>query len=135
MRSLQWWRVCSLVGLLAAAMLGSSVTVASAATSPTAKIDGLYRIVSTDCYFAAGKCRARFDIEQSGSTLSDPSDKYFHGHVSGDHVKVGERFPKGTSEDSWIARGTTSNGGKTVSGDFYDGIGGSGTFTMTYIGP
>ena len=84
---------------------GSSVTVASAVTTPTAKIDGLYRIESTDCYFAAGKCRARFDIEQSGATLSDPSDKYFHGKVSGDRVKVGERFPKGTSEDGWIARG------------------------------
>jgi hypothetical protein len=99
------------------------------------KVDGLYRIVSTDCYFAAGKCHARFDIEQSGLVLSDSSDKYFNGKVNEDRVKVGEEFPKGTSEDSWIAVGTTSNGGKNVGGNFYDGLGGRGTFTMTYIAP
>jgi hypothetical protein len=125
---------CIVGGLITVAVLGWSVTVASAAAGPIVKVEGLYRIVSTDCYFAAGKCHARFDIEQSGSTLSDPSDKYFHGKVNGRRVTVGERFPRGTSEDGWSAVGSTSNGGKTVSGDFYDGIGGSGTFTMTYIG-
>jgi hypothetical protein len=128
-------KACWIGILLRVSMLGGGVTAATAATVSTVKVDGLYRIVSTDCYFAAGKCHARFDIEQSGVALSDPSDKYFHGKVNGDRVKVGEEFPKGTSEDSWIAVGTTSNGGKTVSGTFRDGIGGSGTFTMTFVRP
>lgn len=122
-------------GLLSvAATLGCPVPMAGAAASATVKIDGVYRIVSTDCYFAAGKCHARFDIEQSGTVLSDPTDRYFHGKVKGDRVKLGEQFPCGTSEDSWVAVGTTSNGGKTVGGHFYDGIGGSGTFTMSLVG-
>jgi hypothetical protein len=135
MRSRGLKRTCSSGLLLVAAILGFSVTAASASTPSTVKVDGLYRIVSTDCYFAAGNCHARFDIAQSGAVLSDPSDKYFQGKVNGDRVKVGEEFPKGTSEDSWIAVGTSSNGGKTVSGKFNDGIGGSGTFTMTLISP
>jgi len=134
MRPRQMWRLGAVGVLLGIAMVVFPTTMAGAATNSTVKIDGLYRIVSTDCYFAAGKCHARFHIEQSAATLSDPSDKYFHGKVNGDRVKVGEQFPRGTSEDSWIAKGTTSNGGKSVSGNFYDGIGGSGTFTMTYIG-
>ena len=121
--------------LSVAATLGCPVALAGAAASSTVKIDGVYRIVSTDCYFAAGECHARFDVEQSGTVLSDPTDRYFHGRVKGDRVKVGEQFPRGTSEDSWVAIGTTSNGGKTVSGNFYDGIGGSGAFTMTFVGP
>jgi type 1 fimbria pilin len=135
MRSGRLQRTFSTGVLLAAAMLGFSVTAASAATMSTVKVDGQYRIVSTDCYFAAGKCHARFDIEQPGVVLSDLSDKYFHGKVNGDRVVVGEEFPKGTSEDSWIAVGTTSNGGKTVSRNFNDGTGGSGTFTMKMISP
>jgi hypothetical protein len=123
----------SSLGLLLIAVLGSSTVVANAVT-PGARVEGLYRIDSTDCYFAAGKCHARFDIQQSAGVLTDASDKYFHGKVNGDRVKVGERFPRGTSEDSWIAIGTSTDGGKTVSGSFYDGIGGSGTFTMTYLG-
>jgi hypothetical protein len=133
MRSRGMKGICSTGFLCAAAMLGSSATLASAATMSDVRVDGVYRIVSTDCYFAAGKCHARFDIEQSGVALSDPSDKYFHGKVSGDRVRAGEEFPRGTSEDSWIAVGTTSNRGKTVSGNFKDGIGVSGTFTMTLI--
>jgi hypothetical protein len=133
MRSRRMKSICSTGLLCAAALLGFFAPVAGAAAMSNARVDGMYRIVSTDCYFAAGKCHARFDIEQSGVALSDPSDKYFHGKVSGDRVRVGEDFPRGTSEDSWIAVGTTSNGGKTVSGNFKDGIGGSGTFTMTLI--
>ncbi len=132
MQSRPFGIACLVGGLVA--VLGWSVPAASASAGPIIRVVGLYRIVSTDCYFAAGKCHARFDIEQSGTTLTDPSDRYFHGNVNGQRVKVGERYPRGTSEDGWVAVGTTSNGGKTVSGDFYDGIGGSGTFTMTYVG-
>lgn len=86
-----------------------------------------------DCYFSAGTCTARFDIEQSGTVLSDTSDRLFHGHIRGNHVEIEEAFPPGTSEDSWAANGTTANGGRTFSGTFADGIGGGGTFTATFI--
>ena len=106
-----------------------------ASGSQPVRTDGVYRIVSTDCYFSAGSCHARFDIEQAGNILSDRSDKLLHGRINGTHVRIGETYPPGTSEDGWIAIGTTTDGGKTVKGTFTDGIGGSGTFTMTYVAP
>jgi hypothetical protein len=112
-----------------------SASTATGAITSMAHIDGIYRIVSTDCYFSGGKCSARFDIEQSGNVLFDRSDPLFHGRVLLDHVRVGEIYPPGTSEDSWTASGLASNGGKTVHGTFTDGIGGSGTFTMTFVSP
>ncbi len=102
---------------------------------PVTRVDGEYRIVSTDCYFGAGACRARFDIEQTGTTLSDPSDKLFHGVVHGTHVHFGETWPPGVSEDSWWCSGTTADFGRTISGTMTDGLDGSGTFVMTYLGP
>jgi hypothetical protein len=96
-------------------------------------VQGRYRIVSTDCYFSRGSCHATFDIEQVGTKLSDDSDKLFHGGVHGVDVRVGERYPMGTSEDSWTAVGTTKDGGRVVKGTMTDGIGGSGTFTMTQV--
>jgi hypothetical protein len=113
-----------------------SLTVAAGsahATTTAVRVDGIYRIVSTDCYFAAGTCIARFDIEQRADVLFDRADRLFHGHIRGDHVEIGETFPPGTSEDSWAASGTTRNGGRTFSGTFVDGIGGSGTFTATFL--
>ena len=104
-------------------------------TSSVTHVDGIYRIVSTDCYFAAGRCRARFDIEQKGTKLFDPGDRYFRGHVQAEHVDVSEVYPAGTSEDSWWATGVTNDGGRTFSGTFSDGIGGSGTFKATRLGP
>ena len=83
------------------------------------------------CYFAAGSCKASFDIVQSHATLSDPHDKLFHGHVNGTKVSFGETWPPGVSEDSWWCSGTTTNGGFTITGTMSDGIGGNGTFTMT----
>ncbi|HYA69684.1 MAG TPA: hypothetical protein VED63_13210, partial [Acidimicrobiales bacterium] len=97
-------------------------------------VNGRYRITSTDCYFAAGSCKATFDIEQRGFKLSDPSDKHFYGHVRGTTVHFGERWPSGVSEDSWSCTGSTTDGGKTITGTMTDGIGGSGTFVMKYLG-
>jgi hypothetical protein len=113
--------------------LAASAPVSGADPAITVRVDGLYRIVSTDCYFARGSCHHRFDIVQAGSTLRDPDDSLFHGAVHGDQVRVGERFPPGTSEDSWTATGTTTDGGRTIRGTMVDGIGGSGTFTMTLL--
>ncbi len=114
--------------------VGSVVLPASvSATSSGTTIQGRYRIVSTDCYFSRGSCHATFDIEQAGSKLSDDSDKLFHGATHGVDVRVGERYPQGTSEDSWAAVGTTDDGGRVVTGTMTDGIGGSGTFTMTKV--
>ena len=116
-------------------VFASDLPASAAPSRQPVRVEGIYQIVSTDCYFAGGRCRARFDIVQKVDRLSDPTDSLFHGRVHGDHVVVGERFPPGTSEDGWTASGTTSDGGRTVSGIFTDGIGGSGTFTMTRLAP
>jgi hypothetical protein len=114
-----------------AASSGSRRVRVEQSSAPT-HVDGHYKIVSTDCYFSAGSCTARFDIEQHGSTLNAIGDRYFHGNVNGVHVHFGETWPPGVSEDSWWCQGTTSNGGRTVTGTMTDGIGGSGTFRLTY---
>jgi hypothetical protein len=101
-------------------------------TGSATRVDGHYKIVSTDCYFSRGSCTARFDIEQHGVTLSAVGDRYFHGNVNGDHVKFGEIWPPGVSEDSWWCTGTTHDRGRTITGTMTDGIGGSGTFRLTY---
>ena len=120
------------IGLLSTApVAGASVTV----STRTVQVDGIYRVVSTDCYFGAGACTARFDIEQKDDVLTDPSDQYFRGRVIGDRVVIQENYPPGTSEDGWIASGRSHNGGETFAGNFHDGIGGSGTFTATRLGP
>jgi hypothetical protein len=67
-------------------------------------------------------------------SVSDDTDRYFHGRVHGVNVRVGERFPQGTSEDGWTATGKTDDGGRVVKGTMVDGIGGSGTFTMSQVG-
>ena len=100
---------------------------------PVAHVDGVYRIVSTDCYFGAGACSQKFDIEQHGDTLTAIGDTYFHGRISGGHVHFGETWPPGVSEDSWYCQGTSSDGGHTVAGTMTDGIGGSGTFRLTFL--
>ena len=133
-------RRCALIGasvlsVVGAVALGCLLTDATAGATQTARVDGHYRIVSTDCYFGAGACHTRFDIEQKGTLLSVGADPLFHGHVNGDHVYFGEFFPPGTSEDSWSALGTTADHGRTVVGTMHDGLGGSGTFTLTYLGP
>jgi len=115
---------------------GLMVPAAQAATPvsairPVAHVDGEYRIVSTDCYFAAGGCTARFDIEQRGDILTATGDSYFHGWVQGDHVRFGETWPPGVSEDSWYCQGITHNHGRTITGTMTDGIGGTGTFRLT----
>jgi hypothetical protein len=119
----------------AAGSLSISVSpVAASATSRSTVVDGVYRVVSTDCYFSGGRCRDRFDIEQVGDKLVDHSDRYFRGHVRGERVTISEVYPPGVGEDSWWASGRTMDGGATFSGTFTDGIGGSGTFTATRIG-
>lgn len=95
------------------------------------KVQGIYHIVSTDCYFSAGSCSADFDIIQRHGRLSDPHDKLFYGHVRGDEVVFGEKWPPGVGEDSWSCSGTTTDGGQTIIGTMTDGIGGSGAFVMT----
>jgi hypothetical protein len=115
------------------AVLGTFPQTSSFASQVTT-VQGRYRIVSTDCYFSRGSCHVIFNIEQVGTRLSDDADKLFHGRVHGVHVRVGERYPQGTSEDSWLAVGTTDDGGRVVKGTMTDGIGGSGTFTMTKVG-
>jgi hypothetical protein len=126
-------RLARRIGAFVVVTLLALTPVAAASSLPVVHIDGHYRIVSTDCYFGGGRCHATFDIEQVGATLTSPTDKYFHGHVHGDHVRVGERYPPGTSEDGWTASGTTANGGRTVTGTMVDGIGGSGTFVLTRL--
>jgi hypothetical protein len=123
----------ALVVLLAVAGIIIWPTTASPASQATT-VQGRYRIVSTDCYFVRGGCHATFNIEQTGARLSDDADKLFHGRVHGVDVRVGERYPQGTSEDSWTAVGSTQDGGRVVKGTMTDGIGGSGTFTMTLVG-
>jgi hypothetical protein len=113
--------------------LGSGVALA--APDARAHVDGIYKITSTDCYFGAGACTTKFDIEMARRYLHDKSDKYFWGHVRGDRVKFGEAFGQGTSEDSWGCTGYTKDGGKTISGMMWDGLGGSGTFVLKYLGP
>ena len=122
--------------MVAAVSLGLWPTLAGASASAAAgRIDGRYRVTSTDCYFSGGKCIATFDIEQRGTKLSDATDTLFHGHVLGTHVVFGEIFPPGTSEDGWRCTGTSSDHGHTVRGDMTDGIGGSGTFVAQYVSP
>ena len=127
-----FWPRVAVVLVVAAASVGTTAGAASA-TGTVVRVDGIYRVVSTDCYFAAGTCSARFDIEQKADVLSDGGDRYFHGHVRGNHIQIGETYPPGTSEDGWVAFGTTSNGGRTFAGVFDDGIGGTGTFKATFV--
>jgi hypothetical protein len=125
---------CRLLGPVVVAAIGVGLWPALAGASATAgRIDGHYRVTSTDCYFSGGKCTATFDIEQTGTKLSDPADALFHGHVLGTHVVFGEIFPPGTSEDGWRCTGTSSDRGHTVRGTMTDGIGGSGTFVAQYV--
>jgi len=99
-------------------------------------VDGEYRIVSTDCYFGAGACSARFDIEQTGNKLTAIGDKYFRGRVvTSDRIGFGEFWPPGVSEDGWTCYGITKDHGRTITGTMYDGIGGSGTFRLTFLHP
>jgi hypothetical protein len=123
----------ALTALTTGTLLAMSANPAVGQTTSAVRVDGIYRIVSTDCYFAGGRCHAVFDIEQAGRTLFDSSDKHFHGRVSGTKVVVGERFDPGVSEDGWKAVGQATDGGKTVSGVFMDGVGETGTFTMTFL--
>jgi hypothetical protein len=125
------WAGALTTGTLLALNASPAVSQATSAV----RVDGVYRIVSTDCYFAGGKCQTTFRIEQAGTTLFDLMDRHFHGHVVGTKVVVGEKFGPGTVEDGWKAVGQTTDGGKTVSGNFMDGVGGSGTFTMTFLRP
>jgi hypothetical protein len=124
-----------LVGAGLAALIGLGGVGSPASASPaTVVVDGHYRIVSTDCYFGAGKCSKVFDIEDVAGRLSSPTDRYFHGHIrSGGRVAFGEIWPPGVSEDGWWCMGTTTNGGLTVKGTMTDGIGGSGTFVLRRI--
>jgi hypothetical protein len=116
-------------------LLALNASPAVSQATSAVRVNGFYRIVSTDCFFPGGTCHDVFSIEQAGTTLFDPSDRHFHGHVDGTKVVVGEKFGPGTVEDGWKAVGQTTDGGKTVSGVFMDGIGGSGTFTMTFLRP
>lgn len=122
---------------LAAGMAGAALLASApptfAAPAPV-RVEGHYRIVSTDCYFGQGHCSTRLDIVQTGSKLSDPTDPNFHGQVHGDHVRISENVPC-CSEDGWAASGISHDGGRVIKGTFYDGLGGTGTFTMTYKGP
>jgi hypothetical protein len=120
------------IAMAVAGLLVSAAGPANATTAPV-HVDGIYRVHSTDCYFAAGTCTARFDIEQNGLILFDTGDKLFHGRIRYNHITIGETYPQGTIEDSWSASGTTTNGGRSFSGTFSDGIGGSGTFTATFL--
>jgi hypothetical protein len=128
-------RTGALLALTTGTLLALNASPAVSQTTSAVHVDGMYRIVSTDCYFAGAKCHAVFDIEQMGTKLSDPSDRHFHGAIIGTTVVVGEKFGEGTVEDGWTAVGPTTDGGKTVSGNFTDGIGGSGTFTMMFLRP
>jgi hypothetical protein len=125
--------------VLATVMITAAAVVPIAGASPSraarATINGHYRIVSTDCYFGSARCERVFDIGQISTTLADPHDKYLRGRVHGDRVRVGETFPLGTIEDSWVATGTTTDGGQTVSGTMSDGIGGTGNFVMVFERP
>ncbi len=109
--------------------------VAAASPAARAHVDGVYRIKSTDCYFPGGTCTAVFDIEQDGRHLYDTSDRHLRGRVRRSHVKIAEIYHDGVSEDSWGVVGTTQDGGLTISGTMWDGIGGQGTFTMKYLRP
>jgi hypothetical protein len=112
-----------------------AIGVAPAGASPAMMtIDGRYKITSTDCYFSGG-CSTVFDIEQVASRLHVKGDKYFHGQTHGHRVHIAETFGLGTIEDSWGASGTSTDGGLTIRGSMWDGIGGSGTFVMKYLGP
>lgn len=127
MRSILMAGMLATVGVLGVA--------APAGASPAIPvIDGHYRIVSTDCYFAAGSCTATFDIEDVAARLSAVGDRYFHGHVWGIRINFGETWPPGVSEDSWYCTGLTRDGGQTIRGTMTDGIGGSGTFVLRRVG-
>jgi hypothetical protein len=127
------WSAAAIAALSVVAVTGVAAH-ASTATG-TATVDGQYRIASTDCYFGAGSCTTVFDVEQVGTRLSSPTDRLFHGSVNGDRIRVGERYPQGTVEDSWIAAGTTTDGGHTFAGNMNDGIGGTGKFVMVFVKP
>jgi hypothetical protein len=126
-----WLVTLTSAAVLAAVPLGSTAATAS---TQGATVDGQYKITSTDCYFNGG-CTATFDIEQVGARLRVPHDKYFHGQVHAHRVHFAETFGLGTIEDSWGASGTTADGGLTIRGHMWDGIGGTGTFVMKYQGP
>jgi hypothetical protein len=121
------------LALTTGSLLALNASPAVSQTTSGVHVDGVYRIVSTDCFFAGGKCHAVFDIEQSGTVLTDSTDGHFHGHTNGTKVVIGEGFGDGVSEDSWKAVGQTNDGGMTVSGVFMDGVGETGTFTMTFL--
>jgi hypothetical protein len=126
----------SALALGALALVGATAVGAHAATSTGgATVDGHYRIASTDCYFGGARCTVVFDVEQSGTRLTSPTDQHFHGSVNGDRIRVGERYPQGTVEDGWIAVGTTTDGGHTFAGTMTDGIGGTGKFVMVFVTP
>ena len=128
-------RFIVVAGLVATLSLFGLAGAASASPSiVTVRVDGHFRIVSTDCYFARGSCTATFDIEDAAGTLSSPTDRYFHGHVNGDRISFGEIWPPGVSEDGWWCHGATVNGGLTFKGTMMDGIGETGTYVLRRIG-
>ncbi len=130
------WKLRTFAALMAMATL-IAVPLASApanASTDQMTIDGQYKITSTDCYFN-GNCSTTFDIEQVGSRLHVPHDKYFHGQTHAHRVHIAETFGQGTIEDSWGASGTSNDGGMTIRGSMWDGLGGTGTFVMKYLGP
>jgi hypothetical protein len=130
-------RKAPFVVIATAVMLAVVPLSMDSATASTqgATVDGQYKITSTDCYFGGGACTTIFDIEQIGYRLHVPHDKYFHGQIHARRVHIAETFGLGTIEDSWGASGTTTDGGLTIRGTMWDGIGGSGTFVMKYTGP
>jgi hypothetical protein len=126
---------CVLTLLWCLAIPSAQAATLGSAIPPPAHVDGEYRIVSTDCYFGAGACTKRFDIEQRGGLLTAIGDRYFHGRIQGDHVRFGEIWPPGVSEDGWTCQGTTKDHGRTITGTMTDGIGGTGTFRLTFLHP
>jgi hypothetical protein len=122
---------------VAAAAMLATVAIGAAPAGAAAQqmtIDGRYKITSTDCYFGGGACSTVFDIEQVGARLHVKGDKYFHGQTHAHRVHIAETFGEGTVEDSWGASGSSADGGLTIRGSMWDGIGGSGTFVMKYLG-
>jgi hypothetical protein len=116
-------------------MVGFGAGPAGAAGPPAVTLNGSYRIISTDCYFGAGRCSAVLDLVQSpAGLLSSPTDRHLHGRVSGRWVVVSEDEPPGVVEDGWLARGYANATGGHVHGDFLDGIGETGTFVLNRLG-
>ena len=122
--------VAIIVGAVLVPAIGEWAPAGSTAVV-TVRIQGPYHLVSTDCYFSAGSCTEDLVIVDHHGVLSAEHDRLFHGHVHGGNVTFGETWPEGMSEDSWWCTGTTTNQGQSITGTMTDGIGGSGTFTMT----